>query len=360
MNNLSIDFGSCVRVFSKNSTCTFCRDICPKNAIFYNENIPVISSECIDCGGCIGVCPDEAISLKNFNTIDFIFSYLKDKNPLISCKKNIPCLALLSVENLITLALLKDKTVLDIGHCESCDIKDPLYKQISDNIKEANIFLSSVETDKQIAIKEIRFIDEKKDIKSLNQDRRAFLKRFTTKGTTESKIEFQNSLKRDKNSFLNQKDSENIRKKEIPDKRKLLLLALDKVEHPKNYLLFMPDKLSFVSQKYIDSSCDNCSICYRICPSGALTSDKYGSKIFFEPTSCIKCSLCHDVCEKKSLSLISFSTKEFFEPKKYELISFKRTRCTECTNFFTYLGGETICPRCKIEEEEAKNLWKIT
>ena len=355
MHNLKIDLGNCVKVFAKNSTCTKCEEICPHNAISYLENIPNVNDQCIDCGGCIGVCPTEAISLKTFDTLEFIFSFLENNESLISCKKNIPCLATLSVENLISLALLSKETILDLGHCATCPITDPLLNQINTNILEANSFLKEIQSDKQIISKDVHY---EEPIKEDEPDRREFLKRFSVKGAIKSKVEFEQIIE-DSQQELSQEDTANIRKKIIPNKRKLLFMALKRVNKPNVYHSFMHEELSFISQKNINDDCDNCSMCYRICPTGALQSNKRQTKIDFDPLMCVKCSLCHDVCAPNAITLIPYNTKELFEPKITELINFKVIRCEECANFFTYFGGEKLCQRCKIEEEEAKSLWGI-
>jgi ferredoxin len=358
MHNLQINLGSCVRVYSKNSDCTKCRDICPEQAINYFENVPKVDDSCIDCGGCIGTCPTEAISLKNFDTLDFIFSFLEEEESLISCKKNIPCLAAFSVENLISLALLKETTILDLGHCTACPIQEPLFEEIQNNIFEANKFLESIGTDKRIKDALVAFREEP-IAEEEEPDRRDFLRRFSLKGTIKTKIEFEKRVEALEKEGVSLEDSANLRKKELPNKRKLLFMALKRIQKPEHYQTFMHEELSFISQKNINDNCDNCSMCYRVCPTGALQSDKRGSKINFDPLLCVKCSLCHDICEPNAITLIPFNTKEFFEPKVHELINFKIVRCDECANFFSYFGGEKICPRCKLEEEEAKALWGI-
>ncbi len=357
MHNLKIDLGSCVRVYSKNSQCTQCADICPLTAIHFTENIPKVDDACIDCGGCIGVCPTEAISLKNYNTLDALFTFMESDETVISCKKNIPCLAVLSVENLIALALLKENTVLDLGHCQSCDIKEPLFAQITANIAECNMFLEKIGSSQKIVSDHIAY--EAPQIEEETPDRRAFLKRFSLKGAVQSKIELEKTLHEIEKETIDIHDTANIRKKELPNKRKLLFMALKRINRPDTYHTFMSDAISFTSQKNINDNCDNCSMCYRICPTAALTSDQRGSKINFDPLLCVKCSLCHDVCEPDAITLIPYSTKELFEPQIHELINFHIVRCNECANFFSYFGGEKICPRCKLEEEEAKTLWGI-
>jgi ferredoxin len=357
-SKLNIDFGSCVRVASKYSECSKCADICPINAITYNENILTLDESCIDCGGCIGICPTEAISLSDFHTIDFIFDFLKEDDSLISCKKNIPCLALLSIENLISLALLGDKeTLLDLGHCKNCEIKEPLYQQIVNNIQETNHFLKALGSDKKIVSKELSYTQEEEKEEA---NRRDFLKRFSLKGAIESKISLEKELEEiDKRGSIDNSTTAKMREKNLPNKRKLLYMALKRVKEQPHLVTLPEASISFISQKSIDNSCDNCSFCYRLCPTGALNSDKKGTKIEFDALACVKCHLCHDVCQTNSLHLESFETASIFKPKIDELIKFTMKRCEECGLFFTYFGDESMCRRCTIEEEEAKSLWGI-
>ena len=355
MHNLLIDLGSCVKISAKASTCTKCEDICPVTAISYDENIPKINDACIDCGGCIGVCPSEAISLKDFNTLDFLFTHIESDENLISCKKNIPCLATLSVENMISLALLTEETILDLGHCASCDIAVPLAAEIEKNIKETNDFLEKIESEKRIISQELAY---EEPVIEEESNRRDFLKKFSLDGALKSKIEFEKAVE-EKESGVNLKDSANIRDKSLPNKRKLLFMALKRADKPESYHTFMHDDISFTSQKNLNDSCDNCSLCYRVCPTGALQSDRRQTKIEFDSLLCIKCALCHDVCEVDAITLAPYTTQTIFEPKVQELKNFKVVRCDECANYFSYFGGEKMCPRCKIEEEEAKSLWGI-
>ena len=43
--------------------CGACEGVCPVNAIEIKNGIAIINSTCIECGSCISVCPQEAITL---------------------------------------------------------------------------------------------------------------------------------------------------------------------------------------------------------------------------------------------------------------------------------------------------------
>lgn len=107
---INLSAGSCVRSLSVESKCNSCELICPTDAIAFVESnkLPAINhSLCVGCGACDAVCPNEALSLDDFKSHEFFFDFLEDKDNLISCRKNVPCIAAINVENLISIAVLK-------------------------------------------------------------------------------------------------------------------------------------------------------------------------------------------------------------------------------------------------------------
>jgi ferredoxin len=352
---LEFDVGSCVRATSKFSECTKCVDVCPVSTIEIVDNIPAFTpSACIDCGGCVGVCPTESFSLNDFSSVNFFFEFLESQNSHLSCKSELPCLSVLSVEHLIALALASDEVLsMDVEGCRCGGDSDKLTLQINANIEEANFILESI-SDKQIEIKsvEIEANEEEQEI----SDRRSFL---SLKTAVKSKQSFDEAVDADelKAFDLDSDVIAKIKDKKIPDKRKLLFSVLKRLDKPPSYDVLATEDISFTSQKFVDESCTNCQICYRICPTGALSSDKRFSAINFDAMMCVKCHLCHDVCEPNAIHLqAGFEIKELFEPTQRVLATFNIKRCNECGNNFTYKGGLLECERCRLEEEEAMEL----
>ena len=354
--SLNFDVGSCVRATSKFSECTKCVDICPVATIEFIENIPAFTpSACIECGGCVGVCPTESFSLSDFSAINFFFGAMESKSKEFSCKTELPCLSVLSVEHLISLALgSSEPIVLDAKACNCGGDSTLLNEKIDANIEEANFVLSSF-SQKQILVKSLvqnELREEEEEVK----DRRSF---FTLKSAVKSKTEFDEAVIEDelKEFGLDIETIARIKDKKIPDKRKLLFSLLKRVGKKEAYEVLAEEDIGFTSQKFVDESCTNCQICYRICPTGALSTDGKFSVINFDAMMCVKCHLCHDVCEPNAIQLQSgFEIKEFFEPRQRTLAKFDIQRCNECGNYFTYKGGLKECLRCKIEEEEAMEL----
>ena len=50
-----LDMGKCMN-------CGICVDVCPEHAVSMNSEIVIDSAKCNACGTCISVCPNEAIS----------------------------------------------------------------------------------------------------------------------------------------------------------------------------------------------------------------------------------------------------------------------------------------------------------
>ena len=361
MSIIHLDASSCVRSLSVESECNKCEIICPTQAIVVGENpLPSINySLCVACGGCGGVCPTEAFGLEEFSATDFFFDFLEEEDSLISCKKNVPCLSALSVEHLVSLAVLKKEMVLDLGHCSDCELAHTCHKQIMQNYEEATYLLEAMENEALIKLEEIKY---EKDEKT---NRRGFLSSINLKTFAKTKENFENEVERASDELtehtLGKTDIALLKKKKLPEKRKLFYTAIKRVEKPSQFHIVEAAELSFTSQKLMDEeACTACQMCYRVCPTGALTSDIKNSKIDFDPFMCIKCNICHDVCEPNAITKSpSYNVKEFFEPSVQNLISFSVRRCNECNVIFSTNTKDKLCYRCKAEEEEARELWGI-
>jgi len=331
-------------------------DACPES-ITLVDNLPSFANNTgVEAASCLGVCPTEAFSLSDFSTTEFFFSFLESKVRLISPKFNIPCISVLSVEHLVSLALASEEEItLDLS---SYDEESILYDQIEARIEEANFVLSSF-SEKQLFSnmdegKVLRTKDNKSDEEITT--RRSFLGNASLKGIIKHKMTFDEAVEADELKIfdLDEKTISKIREKSVPDKRKILFTALKRAEVPDEFEILAEEDITFASQKYVDDNCTNCQMCYRVCPTGALSSNGKFSLIHFDAMMCVKCHLCHDVCEPAAIHLQSgFETKEFFEPTQKTLAVFDIKRCNECGNNFTYTGGERVCPRCYAEEEEA-------
>ncbi len=362
---LNFDIAKCVHTSNKFATCDKCIKACPVDTIKINDHrLSFTPNECVECGGCLASCPTDAFSLDKFNPINYIFKFLENDESILSCNdKELPCLAAFSVEELLSLVLISNnQLILDIAPCRECAIASTNLSIIKDRANEVNFLLEALEQNKFLKVDEI---DYKKDEEIKEISRRELLSKDGVKKALKIKKDFKSQVEssdeEEKRFEATTKDIAKIRQKEIPQRRSLLVMALKRAKVPSFFHKIKTEDISFTSLKNLDEeTCTNCQMCYRICPTGALFSDNRGSFINFNPLSCVKCHSCHDVCEPNSLTLKKiFDLGRFFEPKIETLVRFDIRRCDECGNFFAYSGGEVMCPRCKIEEEEALSLWGI-
>jgi len=227
---LKFDVASCIRATSKLSECNKCVEVCPVSTIEIVDNTPAFTpSLCIDCGGCVGVCPTEAFSLKDFSSINFFFNFLKSKKTLLACKTEIPCLSILSVEHIISLALASDEPlVMNVDGCSCGGDSDKLTNQIKSNIAEANFLLENFSKKRVL----IELFEHKTYTKHEVSDRRSL---FSLKGTLKNKQRFEEALESDelKAFKLDREAIFKIKNRNIPDKRNLLFSVLKRVENSK-------------------------------------------------------------------------------------------------------------------------------
>ncbi len=362
MSLIQLNASRCVRSLSKDSECNRCEVICPTGAIVVGNNpLPAINfSSCVGCGACDAICPNEALFLDDFNSTNFFFDFIEDEQNIISCRKNVPCIAALGVEYLISLAVLKKEVVFDMGYCDTCEIQSTCKAQILKNHEEASYLLEAMENEALIRLEDICYESEIKE-----SNRRDFLRSINLTSIVKTKHSFEQEVKKATDELvehtLKKADIALLKQKRIPHKRKLFFTAIKRVQKPSQYHVVDAAEISFTSQKLMDKeSCTACQMCYRVCPTGALSSDVKNSKIDFDPFLCIKCNICHDVCEPNAITLsTSYNIKEFFEPEVQNLITFSVKRCNECSVVFSTNSGEKLCYRCKAEEEEARELWGI-
>ncbi len=361
---LKLNASRCVRLLSKESECNRCEVVCPTEAIVIGENpLPSINfAKCVECGACDAICPNEALSLDGFNASNFFFEFMQSEETLLSCKKNVPCLAAINIENLISMALLKDGIVFDMGHCDECAIAHKCKPEILKNHAEATYILQATMSQNSIRLEDVKY--EKPEV-AKESSRRELFSKLNLPNAIKSKIEFDQEVQKATDELvehtLKNSDIAMLKQKRLTDRRKLFFTVLKRVQKPELYHVIEADELSFTSMKLLDKdSCTACQMCYRVCPSGALTSDLKNSKIEFDPFLCIKCHICHDVCEPNAITLSpTYEIKEFFEQTVRSLIKFSVKRCDECGMFFSSNSQEKLCYRCKAEEEEARELWGI-
>ncbi len=312
----------------------------------------------------MAVCPTEALRLDDFDPTEFFFSFAADDGNLVSCQKNIPCLAALSSEHMIALCGLKKGLLLDTGHCGGCEIGEKVLNTLRETLENVAYLLEATDSPYRVECVEEGYQDPRIEMEEKTH-RRDFFKTFHLRGIAKIRNDFDKEVLGTTDEYVDYRidtaQAQEMRMKKITDRRKLFYTALKKGGQPPVYHVVDAAKVTFTSQKLLDDAkCTACEMCYRVCPTGALSSDARNSKIDFDPFLCVKCHLCHDVCESDAIALsTSYNLREWYEPTVQNLLTYSVRRCDECDTLFSAVAGEKICRRCRLEEEEAKELWGL-
>jgi len=308
-----VSLESCVRSLSIGSQCEKCKDVCGFEAIdISGYSVRIEALKCTECALCAAVCPTGAIAMPQDSTLA------------------------LSSDELFCVVLGSSKAIC-------IDVQTEFESACRQRVDAANTLLGFFGVDSRITL---NIVDEAKNTPE-DSSKRALFKMFTKSG-----IEAAHNSVKSEEEVASTVDYSLLKSKKIPTKRALFLSAVEGLE--------LSDKeaaceLSFASDKYIDDSCDNCSLCYNLCPSGALESTQMKNAIVFSPHLCLKCRLCEDICEPKAISsLPKFDILAFKEKRKKVLIKFKVKLCKSCGAIFS--GDSEECPRCTLENEDAMEL----
>lgn len=343
---------NCVRNDYYFNACQNCVDICPVGAFDIVRNkLTLYANECIECAACIGSCPTEALTIKNFdpNAYTQNFASLEDKT--LSCKKNTPCLGVFDAHHYSTMALNAEESPrCDLSHCAACklNIGQNVEKFIRAEIEKANSFLGACGRENLVET-----IEEKKEEEN---PKRALFKAAFSKvkdiNTQEEEPQEQLPL-----TLAHQRDTSfhGLPLKFLNLKRAIKenISSFTKTAHETNFGLFAKKSISF-------TACTNCGDCVQFCPSGALvkTADKQG--INFNSGDCIACGICDHICKTDAITTeAGIDLVNFAYDRGEELVHYEMVMCHECRCPYPYRGGDPICDRCAEYQKDFSHVFTL-
>ncbi len=366
MKSLTIRWESCVRTRARAATCRACVDVCPSEALDLSgprDSVAAQLSRCIECGLCQAVCPTEAIS-SDFEPAAFLAS----AGSRVRCGEGVPCVAALSAEDLVTLAIRRGQ--VNLTPLASCAAAKG-HAVLESRIAEVNTFLAALGGAQRVSLSSLSPGEESEETQEPARAeapavpaRRAFFGRLLpqvqpAKSEEPSAAPPSPPLVLDSASL----DIKSLRTTSVP-RRRLRLFDAIAVEAPRPAAAPAPKPIAtaaigFTSSKALDvEACTACMLCVNACPTGALSSSVLRQELHFEPSRCVKCATCHDVCEPHAISLApTLDTAGFVaRSTKKALGRFRVTSCGECGMLFKREGDAVLCPRCLALEEEAREL----
>jgi len=336
MSNLfAFNATECLRNAYYFNDCTLCIDLCPENAFHIVRNkLTLFENECIECAGCIGSCPTEALTIESFDPNAYTIGFKDKEEKVLSCKNNTSCLGAFDAHHYITMALRSDAApVCDMAHCAECPInkEEKIEAQIRHKIAIANDFMGKIGY--EATVETIEQKPEENARRTLF--RKAFEKTKDAVSNTSNEIAI---------TIQNMQHSDT----DTPLKNLLLKNAIRENLDSFSVSNFNERSPLFFNKQISFDACTNCGDCIQFCPTHALTatSDKQG--ILFTSAKCIGCGICDHICKTDAItSDESFDLVTIAYDRTEQLVHYDMVMCHECRCPYPYKGGDPICDRCK-------------
>lgn len=305
----------CVRTRNRFSSCHQCVEACPVSAISLTDGLRIQEDVCMDCMKCTHSCPSEVFYDEKYteyfkempNRKVIAFSCEKDKSDRPYIK--LGCLSQLDYALLIY-AVTNSKRVsiqLNITKCMKCGKYDEgLQTYLEQTIGNLNSMLrDSVEI------------------------------HYNNSSSTEME---RNYTRRELITFFSKKMTRNVVSPLIPDEEEIKNLRVSLHQGTMRTMYYhllathqhifnrkqMTQNLFTATLNFNSKNCDGCSVCARVCPTGALKfkEEEKAVSAMFNTKLCNGCRSCKDICKKNGIevddTLIELQT--FLENQTWETV----------------------------------------
>lgn len=332
----------CLRRRFIRSTCDICARECPVQALYPGEGtVRLDAGRCTGCLACAAVCPSEALVVRDSRPAKVaarIFA-LGERSAVLGCEKGVrdgtelllPCLGMLSQEELALFALLSGSLTLLLHPCRGCHspgVPELLQGRV-DQLREL------WEQEEQLPAIELLLEPPTRSPSpaasagglaeappanansSAPSDRRDFFRAFKTlsvQAAAETWGAFKDEPDRPEEQWASSKH--------VPAKIDLLAKGRQKLTPSRSKLL-----LPLLTMIEIGGECTLCEACVGLCPSGAISSgddDDQRGALLFAWSRCSACGLCREFCPARAITLRRVDSSE--EPSEKPKEIFRRSR----------------------------------
>ncbi len=338
----------CLKARHRDSSCRYCAEVCPCDAISLDTSLQIDFSKCGGCGACVNICPTDVFRLNGFSYQSLLRQLDENKLKQLACSRladnenalRIPCLGYLDEAFLIGVALLDSAPlVINIGDCKKCEFWPGVRAGIK-SLKRANQILSVFGIKKNLTV----FYQKTDSLASLN-NRRVYSRKefFSHLG-----IGVRNRVEVAMESASESRSRTKVSlEPKIPQKRAHLLEQIQKLGQVVSERI-NTDNLPF-SMLVINHRCNGCGMCATFCPTGALKINRFQERqvIDFDIQNCLTCALCRDICPEKAISFSSeISPSALFNKENKVLIEHREAFCRSCGQSYIASKTSNLCPVC--------------
>ncbi len=330
----------CLRRRFLRSSCDYCARECPVQALYPGEATVRLDSErCTGCLACTAVCPSEALISRDSRSARVaarIFAAGPEMSAVLGCEKGVrdgtelllPCLGLLSKEELALFALQAGSLTLLLHPCRNCHspaVPELLQGRVG-QLKELWEKEGQAPTIELLLSARPPSPSPTPGLSgpaAAPSERRDFFRAFKTlsvQAVAETWGAFKDEPVRPEEQWASSKH--------VPAKIKLLRQAWQKLDQSRRRLL-----LPLLPVIEIGRECTFCEACVGLCPSGAISSGEGGedrvSRLLFDWSRCSSCGLCREFCPAKAITLGRATPSAELSEQPSEI--FRRARAAEET-----------------------------
>ncbi|MCP5003859.1 MAG: hypothetical protein GY941_07895 [Planctomycetes bacterium] len=352
----------CKRVLYRKSSCTLCVGVCPQDAISLNPG-PTIKDGCTDCGLCQVVCPTEVFqnTFSSDSTIlnkvvavyeNYTNLYSGDRKHLFfhcHCAEKqdresvfLHCLGRITTNIILGAAFTGfDKSILTKGDCSRCQYERG-EKLMEETIKNSRVLLEC----EGFAGFEVE-IGENEKCRTGDLSRRDLFSKLADKIKISAA-----SLVQSTESTIREKLDYGVsgnRKKLPSTQMELLKILLRQRGHESIGSIKYNPELPVGKIKIDENACTACGACISLCPTGAIskTAENEYFTLYVNVSLCNNCALCKEACPQNAIDFDSdIAVSDILGEKDEVIARIKMASCTKCGGNITN-GNSTLCPTCR-------------
>lgn len=354
---LRIQWDACLPHRFASLDCQCCVDACPSQALRPTPQGPELVGECLVCGRCAPVCPNEALVAPGFAPVPA--NQVAPTWPLaIDCWRvpvsqsprgawRVPCLGGLSSADLVelTASLATDQVLvlLDRGFCNQCPVGDPAQpggfpaQAVLREVEEllGALGLAPRARPRRVAMT-IPLVNMQYPGTPLLEERVSRRGFFTGRS----------DVARSAAGF----GTADVTPSDWPSRRERLLAALTVLAGPG---VPLPNRL--YPQLQASVACAGHAVCISACPTGALQGYWDGQErgLRFDPSACTACNLCARLCPEQALGLASAEDRDTTAAQPRPLTRHQTRLCDECGA--QHLADDVFCPACRADKDFARS-----
>ena len=345
----------CLRARNKASSCAVCVNGCPTSALQLIDNQPaVVSDACIRCGLCLHLCPTGVFDGRDdVNRLLYCAEQLVDRSIVeIACAphpdvtkgdgrvdaviRTNGCLAALGTSAYLGLAALGVQHVrVRLDACDACPLA-MLRPQIERTMQAAHDLLTAAQRPAALVVAPLARQAKARPV-------------YSTRNPPVSRRGFFQALARQSRSAAEEiapPDEAQLSEDErVPRERRRLIRALRRISPPAQAAV--PG--AGFARMSVSNACTACSVCARVCPTGALVmrQNEEQFELSLNSASCMNCGLCITLCEAGALQPDEAPTFAALLVNQEEVLyRGKLQRCRKCRSLFAGQPADGLCPMC--------------